>query len=217
MRKKGPKKTVVPFTIQHSTFTIPASASGFLPLCRGVPTGRSLPPRGVCAILIARPRGGGEQPLCGFALQFVTRTLQMIRNPHEVSAVECKEGTESTTGQSVRLVRGFSFEAAHRLPNAPAGNKCRRLHGHSFHVELVCEGRIDPETGWLLDFADIKRAFEPTFERLDHQYLNDVEGLQNPTAENLARWIWMRIKPRLPLLSQVSVAETCTSRCEYRG
>ena len=141
----------------------------------------------------------------------------MIRDPHEVSAVEYEEAAESTASQSVRLVRGFSFEAAHRLPNAPALSKCRRLHGHSFHVELVCEGRIDPETGWLLDFADIKRAFEPTFDRLDHQYLNDVEGLENPTAENLARWIWTRIKPRLPLLTQVGVAETCTSRCEYRG
>ncbi len=120
-------------------------------------------------------------------------------------------------GQRVRLARDFAFEAAHRLPNAPAGHKCRRLHGHSFRVELICAGLIGADTGWLLDFAEIKRAFEPLLERLDHRYLNEIEGLENPTAENLARWIWMRVKPKLPLLTQVNVAETCASRCEYRG
>ncbi len=119
--------------------------------------------------------------------------------------------------RQVRLVRDFTFEAAHRLPEAPAGHKCARLHGHSFRVELICEGDVDPRQGWLLDFAEIKRAFDPLHEKLDHRYLNEVDGLENPTAENLARWIWMGVKPRLPLLSQVTVAETCTSRCEYRG
>jgi len=117
----------------------------------------------------------------------------------------------------VRLVREFGFEAAHRLPNVPDGHKCARLHGHSFRVELVCEGEIDAASGWLLDFADVKKAFEPLRERLDHRYLNDIDGLANPTAENLARWIWCRLKPSLPQLTQVAVAETCTSRCEYRG
>lgn len=120
-------------------------------------------------------------------------------------------------GTAVRLVRAFTFEAAHRLPNAPPGHKCRRLHGHSFRVELVCEGDIDPETGWLVDFADIKRSFEPWLDRLDHHYLNEIDGLENPTAENLARWIWRSVRPSLPLLAQVNVAETCTARCEYRG
>lgn len=117
----------------------------------------------------------------------------------------------------VRLAREFTFEAAHRLPNAPPGHKCARLHGHSFRVELVCEGEIDPHSGWLLDFAEIKRAFTPLYERLDHRYLNEIEGLENPTAEHLARWIWTRLKPELPLLSQVTIAETCAARCEYRG
>lgn len=84
-------------------------------------------------------------------------------------------------------------------------------------MELVCEGEIDPRTGWLVDFADIKAAFEPLFEKLDHHYLNEVPGLENPTAEMLARWIWIRIKPVLPLLTQVTIAETCNARCEYRG
>jgi len=119
--------------------------------------------------------------------------------------------------RNVRLARTFSFEAAHRLPAAPPGHKCGRLHGHSFQVEVICEGEADEQTGWLIDFAEIKKRFEPLHDRLDHRYLNDVEGLENPTAENLARWIWMQLKQELPMLAQVNVAETCTARCEYRG
>lgn len=115
----------------------------------------------------------------------------------------------------VRLVRAFSFEAAHRLPNVPTGHKCSRLHGHSFHVELVCEGEIDPRTGWLIDFAEIKEAFGPLREQLDHHYLNEIDGLENPTAEAIARWIYERVRRRLACLVQVHVAETCQSRCEY--
>ncbi len=103
------------------------------------------------------------------------------------------------------------------MPFVPEGHKCARLHGHSFRVELVCEGRVDPRTGWLMDFADIKKCFDPLHEQLDHHNLNEVEGLENPTAENIARWIWDRVKPMLEALVQVNVAETCTSRCEYRG
>ena len=126
-------------------------------------------------------------------------------------------GAPSKTGHRVRLAREFTFEAAHRLPNAPPDHKCTRLHGHSFRIELLCEGEIDPHAGWLLDFAEIKRAFTPLYEQLDHRYLNEVAGLENPTAENLARWIWTRLKPELPLLTQVTVAETCAARCEFHG
>ena len=117
----------------------------------------------------------------------------------------------------VRLVRGFAFEAAHRLPHVPEGHNCARLHGHSYQVELVCAGEVDPHTGWLIDFGEIKRAFEPVRGALDHQNLNEIEGLQNPTAENLACWIWDRVRPVLPSLVQVTIAETCSSRCEYCG
>jgi len=117
----------------------------------------------------------------------------------------------------VQLVRGFTFEAAHRLPHVPEGHKCARLHGHSYRIELTCAGEVDPHTGWLVDFSEIKRAFEPVRVALDHHYLNDLEGLENPTAENLACWIWGRVKPALPTLAQVTVAETSTSRCEYSG
>ena len=122
-----------------------------------------------------------------------------------------------TASQQVRLVRKFTFEAAHRLINVPEGHKCGRLHGHSFQIEVICEGNIDPHTGWLIDFADIKKLFDPLLMQLDHYYLNDIEGLENPTAENLARWIWIRLKPDLAQLTQINLAETCSARCEYRG
>ena len=142
----------------------------------------------------------------------------MIQRSTEADLVQClpKAGPLDQS-RCVRLIQRFRFEAAHRLPHAPAGHKCSRLHGHSFRVKLVCEGEIDPKTGWLIDFAEIKRVFEPLLERLDHRYLNEVEGLENPTAENIARWIWTRLKPSLPMLSRITVAETCTAKCEYRG
>lgn len=115
------------------------------------------------------------------------------------------------------LVKTFTFEAAHRLPGVPPGHKCGRLHGHSFRVDLHVTGEVDPRTGWVLDFADIKAAFAPALQRLDHYYLNEIEGLENPTAENLARWIWDQVCSALPGLSAVVVYETCTAGCVYRG
>lgn len=117
----------------------------------------------------------------------------------------------------VHLSRTFTFEAAHSLPTFPAGHKCRRLHGHSFRVEVVVVGEVDPQRGYLIDYSEIKQVCEPVRARLDHYHLNEIEGLQNPTAENLARWIWDRLQGSLPLLAAVIVHETCTSRCEYRG
>lgn len=117
----------------------------------------------------------------------------------------------------MEIFKRFHIEAAHRLPNVPAGHKCARLHGHSFQVELVVAGELGAETGWVMDFADVKRAFQPLYDRLDHNYLNDIEGLDNPTSERLAIWIWDHLKPTLPLLSAVVVHETCTSGCRYSG
>ena len=117
----------------------------------------------------------------------------------------------------MEIYKEFNIEAAHRLPNLPADHKCSRLHGHSFHVRICIEGEVDDHTGWVMDFADIKKAFKPYYEQLDHHYLNDIEGLENPTSENLARWIWDRLKKDLPLLSKVIVKETCTSGCVYTG
>lgn len=117
----------------------------------------------------------------------------------------------------VELKKDFTFESAHSLPNTPEGHKCRRLHGHSFKITIMVKGDVDEEAGWLIDFADIKDAWKPLGERLDHYYLNEIEGLENPTSEILSRWIWDRIQPALPDLHAVTVHETCTSSCTYRG
>lgn len=117
----------------------------------------------------------------------------------------------------MEIYKAFSIEAAHRLPNLPEDHKCYRLHGHSFKIEVHVTGEVDQNTGWIMDFADISAAFKPLFERLDHHYLNEIEGLENPTSENLARWIWRQLQPALPLLSSVVVKETCTAGCVYVG
>ena len=115
------------------------------------------------------------------------------------------------------IYKEFHFEAAHRLPNVPEGHKCARLHGHSFHVRVVLSGEVGEHSGWVMDFADVKAAFKPVHDQLDHYYLNDIPGLENPTSENIARWIWERLEPVLPRLSSVEIRETCTSGCVYRG
>ena len=117
----------------------------------------------------------------------------------------------------VRLIKDFTFEAAHLLPRAPEGHKCRRLHGHSFRLEIAVEGEVDPETGWFLDYGVIASKVEPIRALLDHHYLNEVPGLENATSENLARWIWEKLRPALPSLTRITVHETCEARCEYEG
>ncbi len=118
---------------------------------------------------------------------------------------------------SVEIFKIFTLEAAHHLPNVPENHKCRRLHGHSFRIEIHVAGPVQDRAGWIMDFADLTRAFQPLYEQLDHHYLNEIEGLENPTSEHLARWIWRRLKPALPLLSKVVVRETCTAGCVYHG
>ncbi len=117
----------------------------------------------------------------------------------------------------MEIFKVFQIEAAHYLPNVPADHKCRRMHGHSFRIEVHVAGPLAPEAGWVMDFADLKRAFRPLYDKLDHHCLNDIEGLENPTSENLARWIWQRLQPDLPGLSKIVIQETCTSGCVYKG
>jgi 6-pyruvoyltetrahydropterin/6-carboxytetrahydropterin synthase len=117
----------------------------------------------------------------------------------------------------IRLVHEFRFEAAHRLPKVPPGHKCARMHGHSFKIDLAVVGEVDPETGWLIDFSRIDDLWQPLHKQLDHNTLNDLPGLENPTSEILSKWIWDRMKPSLPELDQVTLWETSDARAEYRG
>ncbi|MCL2779165.1 MAG: 6-carboxytetrahydropterin synthase QueD [Polyangiaceae bacterium] len=118
---------------------------------------------------------------------------------------------------NVRLIKEFRFEAAHHLPRVPASHKCQRLHGHSFKIELTVAGAVDPVTGWLIDYDTIDDVWRPLGQVLDHNCLNEIPGLENPTSENLAKWIFDAVKEKLPMLAQVTVFETCDARCEYAG
>jgi len=117
----------------------------------------------------------------------------------------------------MRIYKQFQIEAAHLLPYLPADHKCRRLHGHSFKISVHIEGALDPKLGWIMDYADISKAFQAVFDKIDHQYLNEIAGLENPTSENLAKWIWRQLQGTLPNLVAVHINETCTSGCIYEG
>jgi 6-pyruvoyltetrahydropterin/6-carboxytetrahydropterin synthase len=124
---------------------------------------------------------------------------------------------EALAGMRVKLTKSFAFDAAHHLPTFPPDHKCHGLHGHGFRVDVCLEGEVDPAKGYLVDYGEIKAVFEPVRKELDHACLNDIPGLEIPTAESLSRWIWDRIKSRLPQLSAIVVYESATSACEYRG
>ncbi len=115
------------------------------------------------------------------------------------------------------IYREMTFEAAHRLPHVPEGHKCGRLHGHSYRVRVWVQGQIDPKLGWFMDLGELRDRLEPIRLTLDHHYLNEIEGLENPTSEHLARFIWERAEPLLPGLCRVEVMETCTSGVRYEG
>ena len=119
--------------------------------------------------------------------------------------------------ETMEIFWEFKFEAAHRLPNVPADHKCSRLHGHSYQVQVHVQGPVEPQAGWIIDFGNIKEACKPVIDRLDHYYLNEIPGLENPTSERLAAWIWNELASSLPMMSAVQVRETCTSGCVYRG
>ena len=138
-------------------------------------------------------------------------------NPTDLQDIRITATGPAAQKTTTTIFKEFTFEAAHRLPCVPPEHKCARLHGHSYRVELHVTGEVDPTAGWFIDFADVKAAYKPVHAQLDHYYLNEIEGLENPTSENLARWIWQRIQPALPGLSQVVVRETCTSGCIYQG
>jgi 6-pyruvoyltetrahydropterin/6-carboxytetrahydropterin synthase len=116
----------------------------------------------------------------------------------------------------VIIYKDFTFEAAHKLPLVPKTHKCSKLHGHSFQVRISVDGKLN-NLGWVIDYAEIKSACGPIIEELDHSYLNEVPGLNNPTSENIAVWLWKAIKPKLDILSEIEVKETCNTGCIYKG
>lgn len=115
------------------------------------------------------------------------------------------------------IFRVFHLQCARRLPALPASHPCARVHGHSFEIEVTLRGTVDPVAGWVCDFADIERAWRPVHDALDHRYLNDIDGLENPTSEHLAMWLWQMLAPSLPALAQIRVVETHNAGCIYRG
>jgi len=115
------------------------------------------------------------------------------------------------------LIKTFYFEAAHTLPNVPEGHKCRRFHGHSYQVDIHVSGEVDAQTGWVIDFGTIKQVVEPILDELDHRCLNEIPGLENSTSELMGNYLWRRIAPQLPTLSAITIWESRTSRCTYRG
>ena len=118
----------------------------------------------------------------------------------------------------MEIFKTFTLESAHRLPNVPAGHKCARVHGHSFRVELHVSGPVDPHLGWVMDFAEISsRRSSRCFSGSTIATSTTCPGLENPTSENLARYIWRELKPALPLLARVVVHETCTSGASCTG
>jgi 6-pyruvoyltetrahydropterin/6-carboxytetrahydropterin synthase len=126
-------------------------------------------------------------------------------------------GMLKESAMNMEIHKEYAVEAAHRLPNLPSTHKCSRLHGHSFRIRLYVKGPVNPREGWIIDFGEIDRVFKPVFDLIDHNYLNEVEGLENPTSEVLANWIWQKVAPMLPSLSRVMIFATCTSGCEYTG
>jgi 6-pyruvoyltetrahydropterin/6-carboxytetrahydropterin synthase len=124
---------------------------------------------------------------------------------------------ELRQNSDMEIFRVFHLQCARRLPALPETHPCSRLHGHSFRVELTVAGDVDPKFGWVLDFANLEAAWRPLHAQLDHRYLNDVAGLENPTSENLAVWLWQRLKPGLPGLARIKLMETHDSGCVYSG
>lgn len=117
----------------------------------------------------------------------------------------------------MQIFKEFTFDSAHFLPNVPAGHKCRNMHGHTYRLVVYIEGQLDPDLGWVMDFADLKKGIEPLIKQLDHHLLNEIQGLDNPTCERLAVWIWDHIKVKVPRLHKIELHETPTSGVVYMG
>jgi len=117
----------------------------------------------------------------------------------------------------MEIYKEFSFDSAHFLPYVPDGHKCKNMHGHTYRLRVFIEGQPDPRLGWVMDFKELKDVVSIVIDQLDHKLINDIDGLDNPTAENITIWIWQQIKPLLPLLSRIELYETPTTGVIYKG
>jgi 6-pyruvoyltetrahydropterin/6-carboxytetrahydropterin synthase len=117
----------------------------------------------------------------------------------------------------MEIFKQFTFDSAHFLPNVPPEHKCRNMHGHTYRLVVYIEGKTDKNLGWVMDFSDVKHVIDPIVDMVDHHVLNDLPGLENPTCENIAIWLWDQIKPQLPALSKIELHETPTSGVVYQG
>ncbi len=117
----------------------------------------------------------------------------------------------------MEIFKQFTFDSAHWLPNVPDDHKCKNMHGHTYIVRFYVKGALDPKLGWVIDFADLKKVWKPLEKTLDHKCLNDIPELENPTAENIAIWLWRKVKPQLPALSRIDLSENPSSGVIYRG
>lgn len=117
----------------------------------------------------------------------------------------------------MKIFKEFSFDAAHYLPNVPEGHKCKNMHGHTYHLKVFIEGELDKKLGWVIDFKELKQHINPIIDRMDHHTLNDIPGLENPTCEMIAVWLWEQIKPNIPMLCRIELKETPTSGAVYEG
>lgn len=115
------------------------------------------------------------------------------------------------------LYKEFTFDSAHFLPYVPEGHKCKEMHGHTYRLRVWLEGKPDARLGWIIDFAELKKIVKPVVGALDHKCMNNVPGLENPTCELIAVWIWDQLKPLLPALKRIELHETPTSGVIYEG
>lgn len=128
------------------------------------------------------------------------------------------EGSTAMQCNSLMIIfKKFTFDSAHFLPFVPEGHKCKEVHGHTYHLTAYFSGELDHELGWVMDFADIKKVIKPIIDQIDHKLLNDIEGLENPTCEIIAQWLWIEIKAHLPMLVKIKLDETPTSGAIYEG
>lgn len=154
---------------------------------------------------------------CCVSQRCATSSVAFTKELQLCSGWDWSEVDDTLCIMRARLTKDFTFEAAQTLPNAPGGHKCRGVHGHSFKVEVSVEGEVDPKIGWIYDHAKISDAMKPLLKMLDHAFLNDIQGLENPTIENMAEWFWRKLEPQCPGLCEIVVHETATARCVYRG